>query len=149
MTRQRIIDLSVYTAAVLLIVSAWLLVHRHDEQVMSGSFQWGQRNDSLSQHRTLPSDEERRIAGQFTDSTLPNLQRLGLIKQYHRSEIETVVTVSGRIWNERSDFFKESFLTQIIIFNRVNGFPARIRIIDDRSERLIAQVTPPDRKVFF
>jgi hypothetical protein len=45
------------------------------------------------------------------------------------------VTVSGRVWNERSEFFKESFLTQLIVYNRVNGFPSRIRIIDERTER--------------
>ena len=149
MERQRLIDLSVYTFALLLLGGAWLLVHRHDEQVMSGSFRMGQSNDSLSQYRTVPSDEERRIAGQFTDTTLPQLRRLGLIKRYYRTEIETVVTVSGRIWNERSEFFKESFLTQLIVYNRVNGFPSRIRIVDERSERLYAQVIPPDRKEFF
>ena len=149
MHRQRFLDISVYVFAALLLGGAIFLVHRHDQQVMSVSFGWGQRYDSLSQYRAVPSDEERRIAGQFTDTTLPQLRRLGLIKRYYRTEIETVVTVSGRIWNERSEFFKESLLTQLIVYNRVNGFPSRIRIVDERSERLYAQVIPPDRKEFF
>jgi putative nucleotidyltransferase with HDIG domain len=85
MHRQRLLDISVYVFAALLLGGAIFLVHRHDQQVMNVSFGWGQRYDSLSQHRAVPSEEERRIAGQFTDTTLPQLRRLGLIKRYHRT----------------------------------------------------------------
>ncbi|MFZ4621551.1 MAG: hypothetical protein ACOYNS_13405 [Bacteroidota bacterium] len=139
-------NISVYTLAVLLLGGAFYAVHRHDEQVMNGSFRWGKLNDTLS---TQPSEQEQRIARQFTDTTLPQLRRLGLVKRFTSTQIETVVTVSGSIWNERSDFFKESFLTQILVYNRVNGFTSRIRVVDERTERIYAQVTPPDRKEFF
>lgn len=139
-------NISVYTVAVLLFGGALFLIQRHDDQVMNGSFRWGRLNDTLSQK---PSEQEQRIARLFTDTTLPQLRRLGLIKHYHRTEIETVITVTGSVWNERSDFFKESFLTQISVYNRVNGFTSRTRIIDERTEELYAQIVPPDRKEFF
>lgn len=139
-------NISVYTVAVLLFGGALFLIQRHDEQVMNGSFRWGRLNDTLSQKS---SEQEQRIARLFTDTTLPQLRRLGLIKHYHRTEIETVITVTGSVWNERSDFFKESFLTQISVYNRVNGFTSRTRIIDERTEELYAQIVPPDRKEFF
>ncbi len=146
MNLSRLGNIPVYTAAVLLFSGALFLVQRHDEQVMNGSFRWGRLNDTLSQR---PSEQEQRIARQFTDTTLPQLRRLGLIKRYHRTEIETVITVTGSVWNERSDFFKESFLTQILVYNRVNGFSSQTRIIDERTERLYAQIVPPDTKEFF
>lgn len=96
-----------------------------------------------------PTEEEARIARQFSDTTLPQLTSLGLIKHYSRTEIETIITVSGVLWNERSEFFKESLLEQIFIYNQVHGYSVRTKIIDVTTNRLMAEIIPPDRKTIF
>jgi hypothetical protein len=121
-------------------------IQRHDEQLLNNPSLWGRMNDTLSNTAT---DEEKWIALQFSDTTLPQLRRLGLIKSYTRTEIETVITVSGRIWNERSQFFKESFLEQIFAYNKVNGFPLKTRIIDDKTAQLYAEINPPDQRMIY
>jgi hypothetical protein len=93
-----------------------------------------------------PTQDEERIAQQFSDTTLPQLTSLGLIKRYSRTEIETIITVSGRLWRERSAFFKESLLEQIHIYNKVMGFSVQTKIIDDATSVLYAEIIPPDRK---
>lgn len=93
-----------------------------------------------------PTPDEERIAQQFSDTTLPQLTELGLIRRYARTEIETIITVSGRLWEERSPFFKESLLEQIFIYNKVKGFAVQTKIIDDESSVLYAEILPPDRK---
>lgn len=146
MNNDRLHTFLVFALAALLLGTAVHLVRRHDEQVMNGSFRWGTLIDTLS---AQPTETERRVARQFTDTTLPELKRLGLISRYSRSSQETIITVSGRLWKDRSDFFRESFLKQIVVYNRVNGFSPRTRIVDDRNGKLYAAVTPPDRTVFF
>ncbi len=121
-------------------------IQQHDEKILKGSMRWGKMNDSLAMQTTK---EEQRIALQFSDTTLPQLKKLGLIKSYTRTEIETVITVSGRIWNDRSTFFKESLLNQIFIYNKVNGFALNTKIVDKKTSELYAEITPPNRKTIF
>lgn len=133
----------------LAIVTAGLLFYfyyERDRVILESMARWGKRNDTIA---VMSTPDEKRIAAQFADSTLPELRRLGLITTYTRTDIETIITVSGAMWNERSDFFKESFLTQIYIYNKVNGFSPGTKIYDEHTSRLLAQIIPPDRKEIY
>jgi hypothetical protein len=124
----------------------YYFIHQHDKELLNNSARWGRMIDSLSNSATM---EEKRVALQFSDTTLPQLRRLGLIKRYTRTEIETIITVSGTIWKKRSSFFKESLLDQIFIYNKVNGFALNTKIIDDNTSALYAEIIPPDRRVIY
>lgn len=142
-TQKNIIAVSF---ALFFVGMTYYVIQRHDEKLVNNSALWGRMNDTLS---NISTDEEKRVALQFSDTTLPQLRLLKLIKSYTRTEIETVITVSGSIWNERSSFFKESLLEQIFIFNKVNGFALKSRIIDDKTSALYAEITPPDQRLIY
>lgn len=122
----------------------YYFIHRHDEELLNNTQRYERTIDSLVNSATA---EEKRIALQFSDSTLPQLKRLGLITNYTRTTIETIVTVSRKIWKNRSPFFKESLLEQIFAYNKVNGFPLKTRIIDDKTAQLYAEIIPPDGRI--
>lgn len=142
-TQKNIIAVSV---AIAFIGIAFHFIQRHDEQVLNGTLRYGSTSDTIADHFTQATDAEKRIALQFTNTTLPQLRRLGLVKSYTRTELDTVITVSGKIWNERSQFFKESLLEQIFVYNSVNGFALTTKIIDERTSELYAEITPPNRR---
>lgn len=142
-TRTNII---VYFLGVLTVAALFYAYYERDREIMESISRFGNRTDSAV---VMSTEEEIRIAAQFSDSTLPELKRLGLIKSYTRTEIETIITVAGKIWNRRSSFFKESFLTQISIYNKVHGFSVVVKILDDETHQLYAQIVPPDRKEIF
>ena len=142
-TQKNIIAVS---CALFLVGMTFYFIHRHDERLLNNPALWGRMNDTLKNSAT---EEEKRVALQFSDSTLPELKRLGLITRYTRTEIETVITVSGTIWKKRSDFFKESLLEQIFIYNAVNGFAVRTKIIDYKTSELYAEITPPNQRTIF
>jgi hypothetical protein len=97
----------------------------------------------------LFSKDELRIARHFAADTLPGLMCRGLIKKYTRHRTGTILQVEGRIWKKRSDFFKESLLTEIAIFNKVNGFSPDTVIVDYKSLKLYARVLSDDEKVIY
>lgn len=95
------------------------------------------------------TQDERRIAGQFLADTLPRLMKKGLITRYVRSTEGTTILVPGRVWKPRTRFVKESLLAAVCAFNKVNGFNAWARVVDDRTGRLYAQVLPSERKELY
>lgn len=129
-----------------LTIATIMLIQRRDEKILSHFYRWGQLNDTVS---IAATEQERKTALQFSDTTLPGLKELGLITGFTRTEIETIVTVSGKTWNERSVFFKEQLLDQIFIYNRVNGFAVNTKVVDDETSRLYAQIVPPDQRMIF
>jgi hypothetical protein len=132
--------------ALLFTAGTFWLIAEHDARVMEGihPFQAGAERAAFR-----PTPDEERVAVQFSDTTLPQLQQLGLITHYRRTEAETLITVNGRLWKERSPFFKESFLEQLYLYNKVHGYAVNARVIDDVTEQLYAQITPPDRRLVF
>jgi hypothetical protein len=95
------------------------------------------------------SRDEDRIAQHFSVDTLPGLMRRGLIKKYERRQTGTILYVAGNIWKTRSRFFKESLLSEALVYNKVNGYELETRIIDHRSLQLYAKAISADRKEFF
>jgi len=95
------------------------------------------------------SGDVRRIARHFAMDTLPGLMQDGLIKKYERHETVTILLVVGKIWKERSRFFKESLLAEVLVYNKVNGYALETQIVDHHSQRLYAQASSSDKKEFF
>jgi len=93
--------------------------------------------------------DEMRIARQFEVDTLPGLMHRGLIHKYQRYQSGTLLYVAGKVWRERSRFFKESLLKELLVYNKVHGYAVETRIVDYRSQRLYAQVLSDERKEFF
>jgi hypothetical protein len=93
--------------------------------------------------------EEGRIARHFAIDTLPGLMQRGLIMKYERHHNGTLVHVAGRLWKERSRFFKESLLSEVSIYNKVNGYPIETRVVDQYCQRLYAQVLSLEKKEIF
>lgn len=115
---------------------------KQDTERLSGLFP-----DSQSQKNF--TNEERRIAKHFEIDTLPGLMRQGLIKKYERYQTGTLLHVAGNIWKKRSRFFKESLLTEVLVYNNVNGYALETRIVDYNSQILYAQAISSDKKKFF
>ncbi|MDP1676092.1 MAG: hypothetical protein Q8L88_04440 [Bacteroidota bacterium] len=139
-------NIVVVSLALAFVGTTYYFIYRHDEELLTNYSRWGKMSETPVNHSTA---EEIRVALQFSDSTLPQLQQLGLIKSFTRTEIETIVTVSGAIWNERSAFFKKSLLEQIFIYNKVNGYSVKTKIIDEQTSELYAEITPPDRRAVY
>ncbi len=93
--------------------------------------------------------DERKIALHFVADTLPGLMRRGLIKKYECNQSGNVLFVAGKLWKERSRFFKESLLSEALVYNKVNGYVLDTRIVDHRSRHLYAHAVSADRKEFF
>jgi hypothetical protein len=95
------------------------------------------------------SGDEDRIAKLFIADTLPRLMKMGLISKFERNETITTMMVPGRIWRKRTRFVKESLLTAVSAYNRVNGYSPWTRILDDRTGTMYAQVLPSDKKELY
>jgi hypothetical protein len=103
----------------------------------------------LSRNAQEFTGEERRIARHFALDTLPGLMQRGLIVKFERRHNGTLVHVAGRLWKERSKFFKESLISEVSIYNKVNGYAIETRIVDHCSQRLYAQVLSLENKEIF
>lgn len=133
-------------AAVTVLCTAAYLIWQWDERVLATIHRGAYEYDTTA---FRPTEAEQRAAKQFADSILPQLKHLGLVTSYTRTEIETIITVSGTVWKARSQFFKEQFLEQIFIYNKVNGFSVQTKIIDKDNGALYAELTPPDRRAIY
>jgi hypothetical protein len=126
---------------------------------------WANRPDEYGRrrHKTLSSTgifphlqhpqeftgDERRIARHFILDTLPGLMQRGLIRKYERCESRTFLHVAGKVWKNRSRFFKESLLSEILVYNKVRGYALETSIVDHRSRRLYAQALSTEERKFF
>jgi hypothetical protein len=104
---------------------------------------------SFSRMFETPSRDEQRIARRFEMDTLPGLMQRGLVRKYERRESGTLLLVEGKIWKKRSKFFQESLLTEVLVYNKVNGFASTTQVADYSSRRLYARASSADRKEFF
>jgi hypothetical protein len=95
------------------------------------------------------SKNEKRIAKHFAADTLPGLLQKGLICRYLRDKTGTSITVSERLWKQRSMFFKMSLLAEICIFNKVQGYELSTKITDSLSGKLYAYLSPSEKMEFY
>ncbi len=95
------------------------------------------------------SDDEMRIANRFLIDTLPGLMHKGLIKKYERNEYGTIIFVSGRVWKARSPFFIQSFMKELLLYNKVCGYLPRAQVVDSVSGNLYAEISPEAKVQFY
>jgi hypothetical protein len=96
---------------------------------------------SSSSEKKYTSDEKR-IANHFSADTLPGLMQKGLIQTYRRNESGTFISVIGKLWRCRSEYFKHSFLTEVYIYNKFNDYGLSTMVLDSLSGKLHAQISP-------
>jgi hypothetical protein len=143
---KKLVALAIGIALLLIILA---LVERSDRAIVERQSRQGFAVESLPQPFDAFTADERRIAHLFIADTLPRLMNKGLITRYERNAINTNLLVAGRVWKARSRFVKESLMTAVSVYNRVNGFSAWTRIVDDHTGMLYAQVLPSDRKELY
>jgi hypothetical protein len=100
-------------------------------------------------HPKESSQDEKRIARHFAADTLPGLMQKGLIRRYLRSASGTSIAVDGKLWKKRSKFFKTSLLTEVSVFNKVQGYELSTRITDNFSGKLYAYLSPEAKIDFY
>ncbi len=139
-----------------LLVNAWMIttllwgtfaiVTRSDRAIMKRASRRVAGFLSTSGSSMFVSNDERRIANMFISDTLPRLMKMGLVTKYQRTESTTAMLVAGPIWKQRTLFVKESLLTAVATYNKVNGLSAWTLVLDDHDGTLYAQVLPSNRK---
>jgi hypothetical protein len=95
------------------------------------------------------SQDEKRIASHFSADTLPGLMRTGLIQGYRRNSSGSYIFVNGKLWKNRSEYFKQSLLTEMFVFNKVNDYELSTKIIDSLSGKLYAQISSSAETDFY
>lgn len=146
MKRPSISTIIVYLAALIAFSITYYVIWQRDERIVGHDARYHSTMDTAAIYF---SDREIQTANKFSDSTLPALQQLGLIRQFEQRNWETLIIVSGQMWKDRSDFFKESFLNQMIVHNKIRGRPSAVRIMDTSSGKLLAQITVSERKEIY
>lgn len=146
MKRPSIFTIIVYLVALIVVSTTYYVIWQRDERIVGHDARYQSTMDTAAMYF---SSSEIQTANRFSDSTLPALQQLGLIVTFEPREWETVIIVSGRMWRERSEFFKESFLNQMIVHNKIRGRPSAVRIMDTSSGTLLAQITVSDKKEIY
>lgn len=133
--------------ALLLIILA--IIERSDRGILERQSRRGFSVQSFPQPSETFTADERRIARLFIADTLPKLMNKGLIIRYERNAIATNLRVAGRVWKARTRIVKESLMTAVSVYNRVNGFSPWTRILDDRTGMLYAQVLASGQKELY
>jgi hypothetical protein len=95
------------------------------------------------------SPAEKKMANHFMSDTLPGLLQKGLIQRYGRNNSGTCIAVNGRLWKNRSIFFKQSLLAEILAYNTVHDYDVSTMILDSVSGKLYAQISPPAKVDIF
>jgi hypothetical protein len=117
-----------------------ILAKRQSFQILSNSF--------LPQGQPFINDEMR-ISNLFAEDTLPRLIQYGLVKKYELTHFRTILFVNGKLWKQRSRFFKNCLLTEILVHNKINGYAPETQIVDNQSRRLFAKISPSFAVTFF
>ncbi len=146
MKRPSISNRIVYLIAIVAVGITYYVIWQRDERIIGHDSRYRSTMDTAAMYFR---SSEIQTSHMFSDSTLPALQQLGLIVSFEPRQWETLIIVSGPIWRERSDFFKESFLHQMSIHNKIHGRPSAVRIMDTLSGKLLAQITVSDRKEIY
>lgn len=134
---------------VLILWGGYTLVDRSDRRIIDGASKRARAFLPTSESSMYISNDEIRVANNFISDTLPRLMKMGLITKYQRNENTTALLVAGRVWNMRSRFVKESLLTAIATYNKVNGLSAWTLVLDDHDGTMYAQVLRSNRKEIY
>lgn len=144
MNRTAFKNIAVFIFAAIILCIILFFVNQRDNRVVD---LWNRNKYTVDS--IYVSVSERAMTAQFADSILPALQKKGLIVKIEQNELSTTITVSGNIWKERSQFFKENFLTHLSVYNKVHGYPPSAVVIDQLNGQIYAQIFQPDRKEIY
>jgi hypothetical protein len=122
-------------AAFLFVV--WL----NNQKIPVHNYEWQHVSDSPLLTKDESTSHEKKIAGHFSADTLPRMMQTGLFKKYRRSASGTCISVNGNLWKKRSRYFKQNLLSEVIVYNKVNGFELATVIVDSVSGKLYAQIS--------
>jgi hypothetical protein len=129
-------------APLFVLLSITLIILFHNEKPMPA------RQDKQQFHGACPflikkecKPVEQRIANHFYADTLPGLMQKGLIKKYMRSAFGTCIAVNGNLWKIRSQYFKQSLLREVFVYNKVHDYELSTKIIDSSSGKVYAQIS--------
>ena len=149
--RKQTVTLAVIVALVLT-AGGWLLyryeINRYDwhgMRLLAGA------TDSLksSLRDSAWTPEERRQGELFGSDTIPHLMRSGLIAQYREESGRAIVVVNGKLWLDRSEYFKISFLKQAYLSLRMRSESPAIEVRDSASRALVAEaLSPSDIRIY-
>ncbi len=117
-----------------------ILAKRQSFQILSNSF--------LPQGQPFINDEMR-ISNLFAEDTLPRLIQYGLVTKYELTQFRTTLFVNGKLWKQRSPFFKDCLLTEILVHNKINGYSPETQIVDNQSRKLFAKISASFTFAFF
>ena len=106
-------------------------------------------SNSLLPQGQLFVKDEMRISNLFVEDTLPRLIQYGFVKKYELTQFRTTLFVNGKLWKQRSRFFKHCLLTEILVHNKFNGYSPETQIVDNQSRRLFAKISPSFAFTFF
>ncbi len=137
-------NIIVFSFVVVVFATAIYVIVERDTRVVSV---WDRSKYTIDSIYASP--DERKSAQRFADIILPALKQKGLVITVEQSDMHTVITVSGKMWKERSLFFKKNFLTHVMIYNKVHGLPEPVTILDQHSGYVYAKVVPPGGKQFY
>ena len=144
MDRTALKNIAVFSSAAIILCSILYFVNQRDNRVVD---LWNRNKYTVDS--IYISVNERAMAAQFADSILPVLQKKGLIVKIEQNELSTTITVSGSMWKERSQFFKENFLTNLSVYNKVHGYPPSAIVIGQNNGLIYAQIFQSNRKEIY
>ena len=137
-------NIIVYLIAVIIGFALFYYYKQRDDKITA---LWERNKFTVDSIHTIA--EEKQIARQFSDSLLPALKEKGLVLAVERNSIQTIISVNGTIWKERSQFFKETLLSYCVTYNRVNGFSEVIQIVDTDSKKILAEIFSNGKKEIY
>ncbi len=120
--------------------TAYFAIDQSDSRILERRAKHHQTTGSLSLQFNDVSADEQRISRLFATDTLPGLLQHGLVMKYERDESGTILKVAGSLWKGRSLFFKRSLLTELVVYNRVNGYEPSAQIRDYRTGHIFAAI---------
>lgn len=95
------------------------------------------------------AQDDVRISNLFVEDTLPRLMHFGLVRKYELTRSRTTLFVDGKMWKQRSPFFKHCLLTEILVHNKLNGYSSETHVVDDQSRRLFAKISRSLKFAFY
>ena len=127
---------------IILIAIAIFMIWQGEKPVPVQKNMWQFFPVSSSSSKKEYTSDERRIANHFSADTLPGLMQKGLIRSNRRNESGTCISVIGKLWRCRLEYFKHSFLTEVYIYNKLNDYGLSTMVLDSLSGKLYAQISP-------
>ena len=148
-SKDQTINLSELILCALIMFGITELINRTDNAILAKKQSLHILSNSLLPQGQPFVKDEMRISNLFVEDTLPCLIQYGLVKKYELTQFRTILFVNGKMWKQRSPFFKDCLLREILVHNKINGYSPETQIVDNQSRRLFATISPSLTFTFF